>query len=478
MKIASNDFILKRIPGSMYLLTLHAFFQDFSIQQFLINDFSRQYLIYDFMVYVSTYNQNVNDGVEVLKFNEMFFSKFLLRNQKKFFDWQYVFCLLLSIVRFRFLIGDCNVNKKKYKVNFNTFIKILFFYLYTGDDQYFNIFFFDNGKQKYSLIKASIDAVIWNRRIPFGFRVMNRFTSPTSLSSGIYSYKSYKKYYFSFMTSYSFSSVRNKCFHPIESGIFMTNFIISFCNFSIFFYLYSTKYDRNCIFTFIHNIFFLLVREFFFRTFVFFLKKIRCIFFFLFRFNSDIFSLNMENDLNRSIQQDFMKNDILKETHIFEERTYYEFFFFFFITMFIFSVENSISDYLNRKCIFYPVLFFTKSLPPMNSSKIIGDYITFELERGKSLFKTFKTIQFEQLKEKRRVKKTLSFFLRKILDKKTKTNSNFLYSGSSGTSVKRKFKDFVFKKNKKKTNTNNILMLKYINTKELVILFGGLIKKS
>jgi hypothetical protein len=83
----------------------------------------------------------------------------------------------------------------------------------------------------------------------------------------------------------------------------------------------------------------------------------------------------------------------------------------------IFNIEKTIYYFYGRRC-FFNLFFYSYYLfPSFLSSKFINDYVLFELEKGKSLYFVFKTLQFYQLKEKSKIKGNLKKLFSNFFDR-------------------------------------------------------------
>ncbi|YP_007890043.1 ribosomal protein S3 (mitochondrion) [Naegleria fowleri] len=153
----------------------------------------------------------------------------------------------------------------------------------------------------------------------------------------------------------------------------------------------------------------------------------------------------------------FLKENYKRELSrdIFDERTFYDFFVYFFLYYFILNIEKTIYLFTGMRFIFLGSFYMYKKLPPLLSSKLVNDYVCLELEKGANLFRIFKSLQYIQLREKRKLKTELlnnfskSFFEYYFIKRHSKIKQCFAL-------LKRL--NILSRKNKKKTSRKELYL--------------------
>nr|YP_010049282.1 40S ribosomal protein S3 [Pleurostomum flabellatum]QPL15593.1 40S ribosomal protein S3 [Pleurostomum flabellatum] len=388
LKILSDNFSLKRVSSYLFFLQFYAYFYKFSVENFLFQCFDYQYICYDFF-FSNNVPVNLNKNGHFYSYINFFHFDGWTNNicmqslfSKKKFLYSYLYILFFPF----FFQNQNNVDFKINSKNTDTelFQKIISDIRRSADSDRL-----DQYKKTYKFGKKPIYG--GKRKKTFSLKLNYRIKK-------LY----YEKIYFLlrsfnlFYESLIFNSSKKKKFHFLDFQLCVLLFSKLYYKFFSYFFSFIVLKD-----------FFFKFKKVFFLGIRFLTSKISflCTFFLFYTHLKEIKSSFSTNYLFQNF-----KNEELIE-RIFEEKNYYNYFLFFFIYFFLFSVERSISFFMNSICLVNSFFFFSKGMPPITSAKIVSDYISFELEKGISIYKVFKNIQFFQLKEKRRLSRALYYIL-------------------------------------------------------------------
>lgn len=373
LKVLSDDFYIKRFFYGNLFIYMNLYLYRFSIYSYVLGFFNLQYLLYDFFFFRNCF----------IKFN---FRLSLITQSISYFLYNAM--MLCGNVRsdsifFYFTNFFMNVNFK-YRFG-NHFINTTDFF------DYKSVHFLDFLSRFY----------VGGSNCSFADKL---------ISQNNYFFRRGNKDMFRKQTIKNFSfdrvcleSVRNKnfkgniFFYVVDNFIFYLIFYKSMIyTFTYMFYIFGLKESR---------VFF----YFFSKLFDNILRKFHLLKFFI---NSYFFiGVVQESSVVRNLTFNY-KNEIAYRDE-FDEYNYYDFFFYFFFMYLILSVESTIFFFTGNFCVFYPNFYYFKKFPPILSSRLVGEFFLFELEKGESIYRVLKNIQKFQLKEKFQLRKDFYGILKK-----------------------------------------------------------------